>query len=122
MSPRKWDFRLQDMLDAAGKIELYIKGLAFENFVGDEKTFDAVVRQLTVIGEAACHVPDTIAARSPEIPWSVIRGMRNIVVHEYFGIDRGIVWKTATRNIPELRSRLEALQARLSQEDQKNGL
>ena len=78
MSPRKWDFRLQDMLDAARKIELYIEGLAFEDFVEDEKTFDAVVRQLTVLGEAACHVPESIAARSPEIPWSEIRGMRNI--------------------------------------------
>jgi len=121
MSRRKWEFRLKDMLDAARRIEMYIEGLAFEDFVKDEKTFDAVVRQLTILGEAACHVPDEVATRSPEIPWSVIRGMRNIVVHEYFGVDKGIVWKTATGNIPMLRSQLEKLETRLSQKDPKDG-
>lgn len=71
--------------------------------MGDEKTVDAVIRQLTIIGEAVSYVPDEIGVRAPDTPWSVICGMRNIVVHEYFGVDTGIVWKTVTRNIPELR-------------------
>lgn len=121
MSPRKWEFRLKDMLDPARKIEMYIEGFVFEDSVKDEKTFDAVVRQLTILGEAACHVPDKVATRTPEIPWSVIRGMRNIVVHEYFGVDKQIVWKTATGNIPKLRSQLEKLETLLSQDDQKDG-
>jgi uncharacterized protein with HEPN domain len=109
------------MVDAARKIQLYIEGLSFADFTNDDKTFDAVIRQLTVIGEAASHVPDEIASREPNIPWSVIRGMRNIVVHEYFGVDAGIIWKTVVRNIPELRSQVEKLQQKLSQEEQTDG-
>jgi uncharacterized protein with HEPN domain len=103
------------MVDAARKIQLYVQGLSFEDFTKDEKTFDAVIRQLTVIGEAASHVPDEIASRERNIPQSVIRGMRNIVVHEYFGVDASIIWKTVLRNIPELRSQVKELQQKLSQ-------
>jgi len=83
--------------------------LSFEGFTQDEKTFDAVIRQPTILGEAASHVPDEITSRTPEIPWQEIRGMRNVVVHEYFGINMDIVWKTATKNIPGLRLLLERL-------------
>jgi len=115
VSPRKWGFRIQDMLDAARKIQTYVQGLTFEDFRQDEKTFDAVIRQLSIIGEASSHIPEEIAALAPEIPWPAIRGMRNIVVHEYFGIDANIIWGTVKKNLPDLCSHLLELQGRLAQ-------
>ena len=114
MSHRKWEFRLEDMLEAARKIDRYIKGLAFEGFVEDEKTVDAVIRQLTILGEASAHVPEEITALSPEIPWFSIRGMRNVMVHDYLSVNMRIVWKTVTKDLPDLCSQLEALQSRIA--------
>lgn len=117
MSHRKWKFRLRDMLDAVVKVERYVEGLAFEDFSEDEKTIDAVVRQLTIIGEAASHVPEDIVSLAPEIPWHEVRGMRNVVVHVYFRVNKKIVWETATKNLPDLRSNLNTLLARLEGKD-----
>lgn len=122
MSPRKWWFRIQDMLNAARKIVAYVEGLTFEGFARDEKTFDAVIRQLTILGEAATHVPEEIVSRTSDIPWFEIRGMRNIVVHEYFGVNSRIVWETATKNIPALLPLLERLLADVAQGNQDDGL
>jgi uncharacterized protein with HEPN domain len=104
------------MLDAVGKIDQYTEGMAFEDFVKDEKTIDAVIRQLTVIGEAAAHVPEDIISMAPGIPWPEIRGMRNVVVHEYFGVNTRIIWETVKKNLPDLRSGLETLQSELMEE------
>ncbi|MFP4168285.1 MAG: DUF86 domain-containing protein [Desulfonatronovibrionaceae bacterium] len=118
MSTRKWQFRLRDMLESSRKIQSYIHGLSFDDFCDDEKTMDAVIRQLTVIGEASAHIPQEVAAAHPEIPWDVIRGMRNVIVHEYFGVNIRIVWTTANKNIPELHNQLEKLVQTLAK---KNG-
>jgi len=117
MSRRYWKFRIQDMLDAVRKIDRYTEGLAFEDFVKDDKTIDAVIRQLTIIGEAASHVPEDIASMAAAVPWPEIRGMRNVVVHEYFGVNTRIIWETVTKNLPDLRSRLEMLQKKLDKKD-----
>jgi uncharacterized protein with HEPN domain len=122
MSPRKWRFRIEDMLNAARKIAAYVEGLTFEDFARDEKTFDAVLRQLTILGEAATHVPEEIISRTSDIPWFEMRGMRNIVVHEYFGVNSRIVWETATKNIPALLPLLERLLADVSLGNQDDGL
>ncbi len=100
MSPRKWRFRIQDMLNAARKRVAYVEGLTFEGFVRNEKTFDAVIRQLTMLGEAATHVPEEIVSRTSDIPWFEIRGMRNIVVHDYFGVNSRIVWGNGDEEYP----------------------
>jgi uncharacterized protein with HEPN domain len=97
------------MLDAAKRIVRYVEGLTFQDFACDDKTFDAVIRQLIVLGEAASHVSDEIIASTPEIPWFEIRGMRNIVVHEYFGVNQEIIWQTATKDIQNLLPLLERL-------------
>ncbi len=100
---------MQDMLTAARKIERYVRDSTFEGFCQNELIQDAVIRQLTIIGEAASHVPEEISAMAPEIPWRSIRGLRNVVIHEYFGINLRVLWKTTTRNIPDLIARLEIL-------------
>ncbi len=76
-------------------------------FIKDKKTVDAVVRNLEIIGEAAGHIPESIRKRFPNIPWKAIAGMRNKLIHEYFGIDTEILVKTVYESLPELKESLE---------------
>ena len=78
----------------------------FESFRSDTKTFDAVVRNFEIIGEAAAHMPEEIVAEHPEIPWQDMRDMRNVLAHEYFGIDSEIVWEIATKKLAPLKKRI----------------
>lgn len=109
MPPRDWRLRLEDILDAAAQIEIYINGLTLEQFQADRKTVDAVVRNLEVIGEAAKNLIAVQADLPGDIPWTDIAGMRNLLIHEYFGVDAAIVWHTATGDVPALRSKLRPL-------------
>ena len=103
MSPeRDWRFRIQDMLDAILAIQEYTRGMSFESFQNDPKTVDAVIRRLMVIGEAASHIPEDIALSAPTIEWRRIRGMRNVIVHEYFGISDKILWETVQSDLPSI--------------------
>ena len=68
----------------------------FEEWSLDRKTIDAVIRNVEIIGEAANHIPSEVQNRYPEIPWMQMRGIRNILIHVYFGIDTEIIWKTIT--------------------------
>ncbi len=103
MPPREWRLRVEDILDAIARIERYIQGLTFDQFQADEKTIDAVVRNLEVIGEAVRHLMMASSEELPEaIRWADVAGMRNILVHEYFGVDLGIVWQTVITDLPLL--------------------
>ena len=122
MPPRVWHFRLEDIVQAVEKILRYTDGMTFEQFLADDRTVDAVVRNLTVIGEAARHIPDDFTAGHPEIPWKEMRGIRNVVVHEYFGVSKTIVWETTKRDLPVLLPSLRGVLERLSTEEQvENG-
>ena len=107
MLARNWRIRIEDMLGAIEKIDRYAKSLSHSNFNEDEKTIDAVVRNLIIIGEAARLVPDEIIERYPGIAWKKIRGLRNLAVHEYFGIDADILWETTQHDLPPLASMLQ---------------
>jgi len=109
LPPRDWRLRVEDILDAIARIEQYVNGLTIEQFRADQKTIDAVVRNLEVIGEAARHLSADHAALPAEIPWTDIAGMRSILIHEYFGVDLNIVWQTVTYDLPELRGRLQRM-------------
>lgn len=91
MPPREWLVRFEDILEAISKVASYTVGLDLTAFKSDERTRDAVVWNFAVIGEAARLVPREIEDRFPDVPWASMRGMRNIVIHEYFGTDAEIV-------------------------------
>lgn len=100
--PRDSSVYLDDILQAATKIRKYVAGMTREQFDADEKTLDAVVRNLEVIGEAVKHIPESLRAQQPQIPWQRIAGLRDILIHQYFGIDRSIVWDVAQNKLGEL--------------------
>ena len=100
---------LADIAEAMAKIRRYTEGLDFEDFAANDMVVDAVARNLGVIGEAARNVPDDIKQGHPQVPWSRMIGLRNLVVHEYFGIDLRIVWEIVRVNIPETRPVIEAI-------------
>jgi len=103
MRKREYGDYIEDILDSISAIEEFVKGMNFEDFAEDRKTIFAVVRGIDVIGEAAKHMPKSIRDEYPEIPWRDMAGMRDKVVHEYFGVDLKVVWKTATDHIAEIR-------------------
>jgi uncharacterized protein with HEPN domain len=97
---------LQDMVEAADNIAFHIAGRPRERFLGDRTVRAAVLHELTVIGEAAARLASEFRARHPEVPWSKIVAFRNLLVHEYFGLDWPIVWDTATTLVPVLREQV----------------
>lgn len=115
MPPRDWRFRITDILQAISAIREYVDGMDFASFAADRRTVDAVVRNLIVIGEAATRVPNDVVRNHPEIAWSEMRAMRNLIVHEYFGVSDRILWDTTQCNLPSLVTPLEQL--RTSAED-----
>ncbi len=109
MSKRTASLLLEDILDSCEKILDYTKELTFEHFQTDNKTIDAVIRNFEIIGEASNLLPDEIKEKYTEIDWFRIRGFRNRVVHDYFGIDLQIVWKITFDQIPDLISNISRI-------------
>jgi len=96
---------LQNMQDA----EEFIRNMTYEQFLGDKRTFNAVVRSLEVIGEAAKNVPDEVRAKYPMVPWKEMAGMRDKVIHFYFGVDREAVWLAVSDRIPAVKPQIEKI-------------
>ncbi len=105
----KRDYRdyFQDIIDSINDIEAFIKGMHFEAFVGDRKTTNAVIRSIEVVGEATKNIPKSIRDKHPSVPWKKMTGMRDKLIHEYFGVDLEILWKTAKEDIPSLKSLIQ---------------
>ncbi len=102
MPPRDWRLRLDDMLDAAQTAISLVDGLDKDEFVGDRILVDAAIKNLSVLGEAATRVPDEVAQQWPELPWRMMRDMRNFIVHEYFGVSADVVWGTICEDLPDV--------------------
>jgi uncharacterized protein with HEPN domain len=97
---RTYDDYLHDMLENAEKALSFVAGMDFAAFSIEEKTVYAVVRALEIIGEAARQIPEEVSRAHPEIPWREISGMRNKLMHEYFGVNVEVVWRTLQEDLP----------------------
>ena len=93
---------LQDILDSAAKVQVYTADMAQEAFETNDLVYDAVIRNLEVIGEAAKQTPLDLRAAAPEIPWRMICGFRDHLAHAYFGLDNDTVWEVVTTELPAL--------------------
>ena len=103
MSAKKnWSFRIEHILDAIGRIQQYASGLTKETFSANQMAIDAVIRNFLIIGEATRHIPADVQAKHSEIPWPLMQGMRNVLVHDYEAVKLDVVWKTIQVSLPPL--------------------
>jgi uncharacterized protein with HEPN domain len=109
MSKREPSILIEDIIESAFKILDYTANLSYDEFIKDGKTIDAVIRNFEIIGEAANRLPDNFKDEHAMIDWQRIRGFRNRIVHDYFGIDYSIVWEIKEAFLPTLIANLKAL-------------
>ena len=109
MSKRKPDVYLQDIFESINYIQRFLEGVSEDEFYKNVEKQDAVLRRLEIIGEAVKHLPDEIRNDHPDVPWRQIAGMRDIIIHEYFGITPEMVWVVATEDILDLKTKVEEI-------------
>ncbi|MCE5252541.1 DUF86 domain-containing protein [bacterium] len=100
--PRDYKVFLEDIIKASQNILDDTEGMTYAGFFSDRKTCDAVVRNLEIIGEAVKNIPESVRIEYPEIPWKRIAGLRDILIHEYFGVDKEIIWDVIQNKVPIL--------------------
>jgi len=110
----EWHFYLDDMIGFAEKVIAYTDGLDQSGFIASGLNYDATVRNLELIGEAATHIPDTVRGANPDLPWRLIIATRNRLIHGYLGIDDDTLWSIIQSDIPALLPKLRQLRAQLT--------
>lgn len=100
---------LKHILDAISRIEEYIKGLNYDDFMDNSLVQDGVVRQIEIVGKATKRVSTEIREKYPDIPWRKMAGMRDKLIHDYLGVDLDAVWDTVKKDIPELKKEVKIL-------------
>ncbi len=100
--PRDFEVYLEDIRQAISKIQNYTTGLTRDAFDQDDRTIDAVVRNLQIVGEAAKAIPESVRAAYPNVEWKKIAGLRDILAHQYFEVDLDIIWDVLQNKLPEL--------------------
>ncbi len=100
---RNHSLYLKDILTAITSIEEFVKGMDFDEFRKDDKTSSAVIRKFEIIGEATKKIPESLKKKYPEIPWKEMAGIRDKLIHFYFGIDYKLVWQTIKHRIPQIK-------------------
>jgi len=107
MSKQKPDVYLQDILESIQQIEEYLDGVNESEFYQNSEKQDAVLRRLEIIGEAVKHISDEIRNEHDKVPWRKIAGMRDIIIHEYFGVTLSMIWVVTQRDLPDLKSKIK---------------
>ena len=110
MSERDFQLYLADILDSANAVSKYVHDMQFEDFCNDRKTYSAVIREFEIIGEAIGKLPDDLKQKRPDIEWQDIKDFRNLLIHEYFGVDLEIVWKIIQEDLPVLLDAIKEIQ------------
>lgn len=109
MSPRGWQDRIRDILSAIAEIQKFTADMDFETFKEDDKSIRAVEMNFIIIGEAANQIPEEVEEAHTSIPWSLMRAMRNRIVHVYFKVDEKVMWDTVQNDLPPLIPELEKI-------------
>ncbi|MFQ5714852.1 MAG: DUF86 domain-containing protein [Candidatus Scalinduaceae bacterium] len=106
---REYRDYLSDILDAMVKAKRFIAGMSYDDFTKDDKTIFAVIRSLEIIGEATKNIPEDFREQNPEIPWKDMAGIRDVLIHDYFGVDKETVWLTVKKKILQVMPLIEQL-------------
>ncbi len=114
----KRDLRLfvSDIKESIEAIFSYIDAMSYEIFIQDRKTYSAVIREFEIIGEATKHLPESLTNAYPHIEWRDVKNFRNLLIHEYFGVDHRIVWNTVKQDLPKLKMAIEHILIELRKE------
>ena len=113
---RDWRLFILDIHESAARIVDYVGAMGRDEFFRDSKTVDAVMQNLVIIGEAAKKIPTDVRRRYPTVEWKKMTGLRDIVVHDYFGIDEDIIWDVVSVRIPELKLQFDLISGEVSQD------
>ena len=119
MPERKPSAIINDILDCIDHITMYTADLSFDGFTKNFMAVEACLYNIQVIGEAVVHLPNEIKGQEKQIPWQLIKGMRNRLIHEYFGTDLALIWDTIKNGLPSFKIELEKVQARLLIDENK---
>jgi uncharacterized protein with HEPN domain len=107
--PRDYRVYLDDILDSIKTIEEFVGNIDYPTFAKDRKTFDAVIRNLEIIGIAIKNIPEHIRVKSPNVQWMKIASFRDVLAHEYFRVDKEIIWDVVKNKLPQLKKEIEAI-------------
>jgi uncharacterized protein with HEPN domain len=110
---RDFEDYLKDILEAMGKAQQFVENLSYDEFREDDKTVFAVIRALEIVGEATKKIPNDMRTEYGEIPWKDMAGMRDVLIHDYFGVDVETVWLTVTEKIPQIRPLIQKMVEKL---------
>jgi len=111
--PRDFKLYLEDIIECIGNINEYVSEFTFVRFSKDKKTIDAVIRNLMIIGEASRNIPNEIKDNNQEINWRGIIGLRNILIHDYYGLTLKIIWDIIQNELPLLRKQIKGILAKI---------